>query len=414
MDTVSEQERLSNIVPFAGDGMVDLNELARRLLEDCLNAMMDEQADELLGEGNRRNGYRERRLNTCVGAITLRIPKLREGTYFPEEILRPYSRTDRAMVGVVAETYRLGLSHRKIEKAAADLGFGELSSSAISRMCATLDEEVDELRRGPLEGPFPYLWLDATYVKCRSEGRVGGRAVVTAIAAGMDGMRRFVGVECVDTESRASWKEFLRGLRKRGLEGVRCVVSDDHAGLVRAIAETFPDASWQRCIVHLERDVAARLGRRADRAAALRALSAVFKERDPALVREMYAQAVGIVGRLERRAGELLEDAREDALAYLGFPYEHHLRLRTNNVQERANREIKRRTRVVQVFPSEASMLRLVGAVCADVGDEWAQKRFMDAEGMAKAARSEEAAAPSAELRERARLLLVAAMASAA
>ncbi len=187
MDTLTERETEREDVPRRQDGSIDLNELARGLLEDCLNAVMSEQADELLGEGNRRNGYRERSLNTCVGRITLRIPKLREGTYFPDDVLRPYSRTDRAMVGAIAETYRLGLSHRKIERAASKLGFGELSSSAVSRMCSELDADVDELRGARFDMGFPYLWLDATYVKCRSDGRVQGRAVVTAIAAGWTG-----------------------------------------------------------------------------------------------------------------------------------------------------------------------------------------------------------------------------------
>lgn len=263
MDTLTERETEREDVPRRQDGSIDLNELARGLLEDCLNAVMSEQADELLGEGNRRNGYRERSLNTCVGRITLRIQKLREGTYFPDDVLRPYSRTDRAMVGAIAETYRLGLSHRKIERAASKLGFGELSSSAVSRMCSELDADVDELRGARFDMGFPYLWLDAAYVKCRSDGRVQGRAVVTAIAAGSDGSRRFVGLDCVDTESRGSWRAFLLGLRRRGVEGVRCVTSDDHAGLVRAIAEVYPEASWQRCITHLERDVAGRFRRRA-------------------------------------------------------------------------------------------------------------------------------------------------------
>ena len=376
MDTLTQNS--ASGLPVAADGMLDLNGLARKLLEECLNTVMDEQADELLGEGNRRNGYRERKLNTCIGPITLRIPKLREGTYFPDDILKPYSRTDRAMIAAIAETYKLGLSHRKIEKVASDLHFGELSSSTISRMCISLDDEVEDLRRARFEGTYPYLWLDATYLKCRDEGRVRSVAVVTAIALCPDGSRRFVGIDCVDTESRASWREFLLDLRKRGIAGVSCVVSDDHAGLVRAIQEVFPGATWQRCIVHLERDVLGRFSRKADRARAGRALKAIFSQRDPALVREMYAQAITEIGKIERRAGELLEDAREDALAYLSFPYEHHIRLRTNTVQERANREIKRRTNAVQTFPSAASMMRLVGAVCADMNDEWSHSGFMD------------------------------------
>lgn len=365
-------------VDDTGEVGLDLNEVCRRLLEQCLNAVMSEQADELLGEGNRRNGYRERKLRTCVGTITLRIPKLREGSYFPTDILKPYSRTDRALIGIIKEIYVLGLSHRKIEKAAIDLEFGSLSSSAISRMCASLDEEVTDLCEKRFEGDFPYLWLDATYLKCRDEGRVKTKAVVTAIALCPDGSRRFVGLDVVDTESYVSWKDFLRDLRKRGIQGVRCVVSDDHAGLVRAAQETWADVSWQRCIVHLERDVLSRFRRTNDKKRAAKALKAVFAERDPRLVREMYAQAIEKIGALEKRAGDLLEDARDDALTYLDFYYEHHVRLRTNNVQERANREIKRRARVVQTFPSPESLIRLIGAVCTEMNETWMNMRFMD------------------------------------
>ena len=415
MDTVDQNAMTMADMPLGPDGLIDFRALAVGLVEQCVNAAMDAAADELLGEGNRRNGYRERRLKTVIGEITLRIPKLREGTYFPDEVLRPYSRADRAMVGAIAEVYRLGLSTRKIERAAEGLGFGSLSASAVSRMAASLDEDVAALQEAEFDQAFPYLWLDATYVDCREGGRVRGRAVVTAIAAGMDGSRRYVGLDVVDTESRDSWRSFLLGLRARGVRGVELVVSDAHAGLRRAVREVFPGASWQRCLAHLGRDVAARLPRRADRAAAGRALSAVFREGDPAAVRAAYDRAAAEVGRLDRRAGELLEEAREDALCHLAFPAEHRLRVRTNNVQERANREIKRRTRAVQVFPSRRSLLRLVAAVCCDLNEEWAAGRFMDAAGMrglGRDAAPEEP--PTAEQLARAELVVLEAMREAA
>ena len=350
-------------LPFREDGTIDLVELGRRQLEAMVNQIMDWQADELCGEGNRRNGYRERGLLTPVGEITLRIPKLREGTYFPDELIRPYSRVDRAMVAVVKEVYVRGLSTRKIEKAADALEFASLSPSRVSRMTADLDEEVAALNARRFDGmAFPYLWLDATYLSCRDEGHVQSKGVVTAIACGEDGSRRFVGLGAVDTESAVSWKAFLLGLRRRGVSGVRCVVSDAHDGLVQAIAEVFQGAAWQRCIVHLERDVAGRAA---------------------------YRQATGIIAGLKPHAGELLEDAEADALAYLDFPYEHHVRLRTNNVQERANEEIKRRTKVVGVFPSAESMMRLVGSVLVDVNEEWLEMNFIDAASLKGVRRSE-------------------------
>lgn len=397
MSTLQEKEDLRNL-PLREGGMVDLNEMMRRELESMVNQIMDWQADELCGEGNRRNGYRERKLATVLGEITMRIPKLREGTYFPDELIRPYSRVDRAMVAIVREVYVRGLSTRKIEKAADALGFAGLSPSRVSRMTSDLDEEVAALNARRFEGAaFPYLWLDATYLRCRDEGHVRSRGVVTAIACGDDGSRRFVGFDAVDTESAASWKAFLRGLRKRGVTGVRCVVSDDHEGLVQAIAEVFQGAAWQRCIVHLERNVAGWFPKKEDKAVATAAMKAVFAERDPRLVRAAYRQAAERIAQLKARAGELLEDAEADALAYLDFPYEHHVRLRTNNVQERANEEIKRRTKVVGVFPSAESMMRLVGSVLIDVNEEWLGASFIDAASLKDVRRSERDEGPIPE-----------------
>lgn len=399
-------------LPFRDDGTIDLNEMMRRELERMVNRIMGWQADELCGEGNRRNGYRERKLVTVLGEITMRIPKLREGTYFPDELIRPYSRVDRAMAAIVKEVYVRGLSTRKIEKAADALEFGSLSPSRVSRMTADLDEEVAALNARRFDGMrFPYLWLDATYLSCRDEGHVQSKGVVTAIACGEDGSRRFVGFGVVDTESAASWKAFLRGLRRRGVSGVKCVVSDDHEGLVQAVAEVFQGAAWQRCIVHLERNVAGWFSKKEEKAVATAAMKAVFSERDPQLVRAAYRVATRRIAEIKPRAGELLEDAEADALAYLDFPYEHHVRLRTNNVQERANEEIKRRTKVVGVFPSVESMERLVGSVLIDVNEEWLGTSFIDAASLKGVRRSDsETAAISAEVLERARVCVAAAI----
>lgn len=411
MDTLQENELLKNL-PFREDGTIDLTELARRQLEAMLNQIMDWQADELCGEGNRRNGYRERGLLTPLGKITMRIPKLREGTYFPDELIKPYSRVDRAMVALVKEAYVRGLSTRKIERAADALEFGSLSPSRVSRMTADLDEEVEALNAERFDGmAFPYLWLDATYLSCRDEGHVQSKGVVTAIACGEDGSRRFVGFDVVDTESAVSWKAFLLGLRRRGVQGVRCVVSDAHEGLVQAVAEVFQGAAWQRCIVHLERNVAGSFSRKEDRAVATAAMKAVFAEREPQLVRAAYRQATERIGRIRPRVGELLEDAEADALAYLDFPREHHVRLRTNNIQERANEEIKRRTRVVNVFPSVESMRRLVGSVLIDVNEQWLGMGFIDASSLKGVTRSGADARPiPADVMERARACVEAAI----
>ena len=411
MDTLQENELLRNL-PFRDDGTMDLMELGRRQLESMVNQIMDWQADELCGEGNRRNGYRERGLLTPFGEITLRIPKLREGTYFPSELIRPYSRTDRAMAAIVKEAYVRGLSTRKIEKAAEALEFASLSPSRISRMTSELDEEVSALNARRFEGAsFPYLWLDATYLNCRDEGHVQSKGVVTAIACDSGGLRQFVGFGVVDTESAVSWKAFLRDLRKRGVTGVRCVVSDDHEGLVQAIAEIYQGAAWQRCIVHLERNVAGWFSRKEDKAVAVAAMKAVFAERDPQFVRAAYRVAAERLAEMKPRAGELLEDAEADALAYLDFPREHHIRLRTNNVQERANEEIKRRTRVVGVFPSAESMMRLVGSVLIDVNEEWLGMNYLDMAPLRDAAKTESGAEPiPMEIQEKAKIYIMAAI----
>jgi putative transposase len=379
METLHEEALASAGV--RADGTIDLNAATRALLEGLLNAMMDEQASEL---GVPRNGYRERSLDTCVGRVTLRIPKLREGSYFPEDVVRRWSRTDTALASAVCDMWASGVSTRKVERAAADLGVESMSRSRVSRLCASLDAEVEELRGCDLSSEeWPYLWLDATYVPCREAGAPRSVALVTAVACSRSARRRVVGLGCVDTESYLSWRDFLLSLRSRGLSGVRLVTSDAHGGLARAAREVLPGAAWQRCIAHLERDVAGRCRRRGDGQAAAAALRAAFAERDPGLVREGYRRAVELLAEVDGAAAGLLEDAGPSALAYLAFPREHAIWVRTNNVQERMNCEIKRRTRVVQVFPSTASLVRLVGAVCCDQNDAWAAERnFIDARTM--------------------------------
>ena len=373
-------------MPRFDDGMVNLGELIRAMAESLVNEIMDAQAEEACAEGNRRNGYRERALVTSVGEIRLRIPKLRAGSYFPEDLLTRYSRTDRAVVAAVSEMVANGVSTRKVARVAEAMGVGRMSASQVSRICESLDGTVSDLcGRDLSDVSWPYVWLDATYIKCRDGGHVSSCALVTAIGCGSDGYRRLLGMGAVDTESHAGWLEFLRGLRERGVGGVRCVASDAHEGLRRAIEEAFPGAAWQRCIVHLERNAASKCPTRRKRAAVLSILHAVFSESDPALVRELYQRACGEIARICPAAAELLEDAEPDALAYLDFPYEHHRRLRTNNVQERANRELKRRSRVVQAFPSRRSLIRMMGAVFAEMDEERAARRRFTETSIAKA-----------------------------
>lgn len=373
-------------MPRFDDGMVNIQELIRIMAESIINEIMDAQAEDACADGNQRNGYRERSLMTSVGIINLRIPKLRHGSYFPEDLLVRYSRVDRAVIAAISEMVTLGVSTRKIERIAAQMGIDRMSSSQVSRICESLDKTVEDLQNRNLsDAAFPYLWLDATYIKCRDEGHVSSCALVTAIGAGADGYRRLLGLDAIDTESYSGWLSFLRSLRERGVGGVLCVTSDAHEGLRRAIEEVFPGAAWQRCIVHLMRNAASLAPTRQKKAAALAILHAVFAERDPDLVRELYHLACEEIFGFCPKAAELMEEAEADALAYLDFPYAHHRRLRTNNVQERANRELKRRSRVVQVFPSRKSLIRMLGAVFAEMDEDWASRRWFTEESIAQA-----------------------------
>lgn len=381
MNTLLElsQDQKTNTIALREDGTIDLNATAKTLLEDLLNTVMDEQAREL---GVPRNGYRHRSLDTALGKITLKIPKLRSGSYFPDDIVSRWSRTDTALASAICEMWVSGISTRKVEKALSELGVEQLSKSRVSRLAESLDFEVDQLRRENLSyTSWPYLWLDGTTVNCRDEGRVRQKVLVTAVALNSDGARRIVGIEGVDVESYISWRSFLLSLRKRGLLGVELVISDDHQGLVQAIKEVFNGCSWQRCIAHFERNVRDTYTRKNNGQAALAAIKQAFKQTNPALVRAGYERAIELVSEVDKKSAKLLKGAEAEVLTYLDFPLEHHRWIRTNNVQERMNEEIKRRIKVVVVFPSVESAIRLVGAVCCDQNDAWLSGRgFIDKE----------------------------------
>ena len=396
MESVEHGLPTATEIPRFDDGMVNIQELIRIMAEALVNEIMDAQAEDACADGNQRNGYRERTLVTSVGVINLRIPKLRRGSYFPEDLLVRYSRVDRAVIAAVSEMVTCGVSTRKVERIAAQMGIDRMSSSQVSRICEALDATIADLQERDLsDNAFPYIWVDATYIRCRDEGHVSSCALVTAIGAGADGYRRLLGLDAIDTESYAGWLAFLRSLRERGADGVVCVTSDAHEGLRRAIEEVFPGAAWQRCIVHLMRNAASLAPTRQKRAAALAILHAVFAERDPGLVRELYHLACREIHSFCPKAAELLEEAEADALAYLDFPYAHHRRLRTNNVQERANRALKRRSRVVQVFPSRKSLIRMLGAVFSEMDEDWATRRWFTEESIAQALAPAKPTAPA-------------------
>ena len=378
MGSLAESVREQPAMPRFENGSMSPRVLMRRIAEDVANAIMNAEADQLCAGGaNSRNGYRERNLVTRIGNITMRIPKLRSGSFFPEDVVERYQRVDRAVVSAVAEMYATGTSTRKVQRIAEKLGISRLSKDQVSAIAKGLDADVAELMdRDLVDARTPYLWLDATYVKRRRDGRVASTAVVTAIGCDDGGWRRVLGLSVVDTESYDSWLGFLRRIRGRGVHGVQLVTSDAHKGLVGAVEEVFQGASWQRCAVRLMRDCMREAGSRQLKKLVGRIMSPVFRAKDAATARAMYHVACDMLRDCCPKAVEVAEEAEPDALAYLAFPPAHWKRLRTNNVQERANREIKRRSRVVQVFPSERSLERLVGAMMCEQDEQWSASQY--------------------------------------
>ena len=331
-----------------------------------------------------RNGYRERRLDTRVGSLSLPIPKLREGSYFPS-FLEPRRRSEEALLAVIAEAYVKGVSTRKVEDLVAALGLDGISKSEVSRICARLDEQVEAFRGRPLVGRYPYLFLDATYEKVRDEsGRVVSMALVVAYGVAETGEREVLGLEVCKSEDYPFWRGFLAGLVARGLSGVALVVSDAHKGLRRAIDEVFLGASWQRCRVHFLRNLLS-LVPKDGQGMVLAAVRLVFQQPDKTRAsEELRALADRLAERLPRVSAALLE-AEEEILAHMEFPSEHWKQISSTNPLERLNKEINRRTRVVGIFPDEKSLIRLIGAVLAEQNDEWAvSRRYMSRHSLAR------------------------------
>ena len=380
MDKIHEIAGDGALMPRFDDGMVNMAELIRAMAESLVNEAMDAQADEACEGSNRRGGHRERKLVTGVGTISLRIPKLRAGSYFPEGLIERYSRVDRAVIAAVSEMVANGVSTGKVKRVARTMGIDRMSASQVSRIRSSPDESVADLQERDLSDvTYPCIRLDAAYIKRGDAGRVRSTAPVTAIGAGSGGYRRLLGLDAIDTESHDGWKSFPRSLRARGVDGAICVTSDAHEGLKRAIQEVFPDAAWQRCIAHPMRSAAGNAPTRRKKGAVPGILKAVFAERDPELAREPCQLATAQIEGFCPKAAEVLEEAGADAPAYLDFPYEHHVGLRTDNVQERANRELKRRSRVVQVLPGRKSLIRMMGAAFSEMDEDWAgRRRFGD------------------------------------
>jgi len=348
-----------------------------------------------------RNGYRQRQWDTRVGSLELAIPRLRSGSYFPS-FLEPRRRSEQALVAVVAEAYVNGVSTRKVERLVAQLGIESMSRSTVSRLCRVLDEQVRIFRERPLEGRYPYLWLDAKVERVREPGGVRHKALVVAYAVHESGCREVIGIDVGEAETEAFWREFLRGLLARGLSGVLLCVSDAHEGLKKAIAQVL-GCPWQRCTVHFLRDMQGHVHRSQQQMVAA-AVRQVFAAEDGAEARVRLASVVAGLEGAAPKVALLLEAAEEELLAFMSFPREHWTKLRSTNPLERLNKEIARRSDVVGIYPNDASLIRLAGALLLEQNDEWlVGRRYLSGESLAglyAAQQADEPKRPAASPRE--------------
>ncbi len=370
-------------------------DLLRSMLGVFVEQLMAAEASALCNAGygevtlervNSRNGYRTRDFDTRVGTIELAIPKLRTGSYFPDWLVEPRRRAERALVAVIAQCYVEGVSTRRVDDVVKAMGIDGISKSQVSELAKSLDAMVLAFRNRPLDGgPYSYIWLDALTQKVREGGRIVNVAVIVATGVNADGHREILGVDLITTEDGAGWTAFLRGLVARGLSGVALVVSDAHRGLVDAIASVLPGATWQRCRAHFVRNVLTKVPKTAQSMVAT-LIRSIFEQPD---TEQVLAQHARVVEQLTERFGdaaEMLIDASADILAFATFPKEHWRQIWSNNPQERLNKEIRRRTDVVGIFPNRAAVIRLVGAVLAEQHDEWAvARRYMGVESLTKA-----------------------------
>jgi putative transposase len=357
--------------------------VAHELMEAEISTEVGAELGEVSSERRtHRNGYRPRPWETRVGEIELLIPRKRQGpAYFPS-FLEPRRRSEQAIVAVVLEAYVNGVSTRKVDRLVEQLGIAGMTKDRVSALCRVLDEQVAVFRERPLEGSYPYLWLDAKHLKVRSGGHVRSKALVIAYAVHESGIREVIGLDLGEIESEAFWVEFLRSLRARGLQGVRLAVSDHHEGLKHAIERVLA-CPWQRCTVHFVRNMHQHC-RPSQRGLVSAALRELFIAEDGAQARERMGQVIERLEPSVAKVCRLLEDAEEDLLAFYAFPPTHWSKLRSTNPLERVNREIGRRSDVVGIFPNDASAIRLAGALLIEQNDEWLVcRRYLSAESMA-------------------------------
>lgn len=365
----TDADLLRDMLQFVAQRLMDMD------VESLCAAFYGERSPERL---NSRNGYRERLWETRAGSVDLKIPKLRKGSYFPG-FLEPRRTAEKALAAVIQEAYIQGVSTRSVDELVKAMGMSGISKSQVSRLCTEIDERVNAFLTRPLEGDWPYLWIDATYVKSREAGRIVSKAVIIAVAVNTEGVREVLGMAIGPSEAEPFWTAFLRSLTRRGLRGVKLVISDAHEGLKAAAAKVL-SATWQRCRVHFLRNALAHAGK-GQRQMVLAAINTAFaQESFETASAQWRAVADQLRGKFPRLA-ELMDQAEADVLAFMSFPKAHRVQIHSTNPLERLNAEIKRRTDVVGIFPNEAAIARLVGALLLEQNDEWQlQRRYMPLE----------------------------------
>ena len=363
----------------------------REMIGFAAQRLMELETEGLCGAGhgersadrrNQRNGYRERDWETRAGTVELRIPKLRKGSYFPV-FLEPRRLAEKALTAVIQEAYVQGISTRSVDDLVRAMGMEGISKSQVSRLCAEIDERVESFLGRPIEGDWLYVWLDATYVKARRDHHIVSVAVIVAVGVNTDGRREVLGMTVGHSEAEPFWVEFLRSLARRGLRGVKLVISDAHEGLKAAIAKIL-GATWQRCRIHFMRNALAYAGKTQRRVVSAW-IGTAFAQDDAAAARKQWRDVADQARPRVPKLAALMDEAEADVLAYMGFPAQHRAKLHSTNPLERLNGEIKRRSEVVGIFPNEAAVTRLIGALLLEQNDEWAvqRSRYMSLETIA-------------------------------